>query len=182
MPGHTSHKHSTKWQLSWLLLLFKLLQIQNQNLPRRGMSPFGILNTGSLREQMHRRARQRLQPRQDFSGVPELITTLPPEHNALFPSAPAYEGGPTELECTYKNRICSHRFKLESPSKYSLMQCTYWDTRPMALQFVSASLWRPFSASAMFCFTSSTISKAFPLEGLVIWGNKNKSLGARSGE
>lgn len=62
----------------------------------------------------------RLQPHRDFSGVPGLITTLPPEHSSLLPSAPACEGGPKELECTYKKLFAL------TGSNSSHLQSTLW--------------------------------------------------------
>ena len=39
-----------------------------------------------------------------------------------------------------------------------------------------------FSATAVFCFTSSTSVKTFLFEEFFNWGNKKKLLGVRSGE
>ena len=42
----------------------------------------------------------------------------------------------------------------------------------------------PFSASVIFCFSSSTLAKHFSLRTFFIWGNKQKNslFGARLGE
>ena len=61
-------------------------------------------------------------------------------------------------------------FKLQSPaSTFHLMQYTYRDVFPTAQNILM-----PFSASAVFCFTSSTSAKCFPLRTFFIWGNKKK--------
>ena len=44
-----------------------------------------------------------------------------------------------------------------------LIQYTYQDVFFSTTQFVNSSILMPFSASAVFCFTSSTLAKCFPL-------------------
>ena len=67
-------------------------------------------------------------------------------------------------------------FKLQSPSNYSpldavhLSRCFFRCSK----QFLNLSIFMPFSVSAVFCFTSSTSSKCFPLKTFFIWGNKHK--------
>ena len=57
-------------------------------------------------------------------------------------------------------------FKLQSPSKYStfdaihLLRCFFHCSK----RFLNLLIWVPFSASAVFCFTSSTLAKCFPLK------------------
>ena len=75
-------------------------------------------------------------------------------------------------------------FELQSPSKYSP-----FDTTPLiemffhcSKQFLNSSILMLFSASAIFCFTSSTLAKHFPLRTFFIWGNKKMSLWVRSGK
>ena len=69
-------------------------------------------------------------------------------------------------------------FKLQSPSKYFPFNAIY----PLRLfshcskQFLNLLILMPFSASAIFCFTSSTSAKCFPLRTFFIQGNKRKSL------
>ena len=41
-------------------------------------------------------------------------------------------------------------------------------------QFLNSLILMPFSASVIFCFTSSTSAKHFPLRTFFIWGNKKK--------
>ena len=67
-------------------------------------------------------------------------------------------------------------FKLQSPSKYSP-----FDTRHLSRhffhcskQFLNLLILMAFSASAIFCFTSSTLAKHFPLRMFFFWGNKPK--------
>ena len=67
-------------------------------------------------------------------------------------------------------------FKLQSPSNYSpldavhLSRCFFRCSK----QFLNLSIFMPFSVSAVFCFTSSTSSKCFPLKTFFIWGNTQK--------
>ena len=75
-------------------------------------------------------------------------------------------------------------FKPQSPSKYSpfdaiyLSRCFFHYSK----QFLNSSMLMPFSASAIFCFTFSTLAKSFPLRTVLIWGNQKILLGVRSGE
>ena len=63
------------------------------------------------------------------------------------------------------------------------MQVTYWDVFfHCSKQFLNLSVSMPFSASAIFCFTSSTLAKCFPLRTFFILGNKKKLFGVRSDE
>ena len=96
-----------------------------------------------------------------------------------------YGGMSKNSEFIYK-KLCiySYTFKLQSPSKYSplnaihLSRCFFHCSQ----QFLNVSILMPFSASAVFYFTSSTLTKHFPLRTFLIWRNKKKSFGARSGE
>ena len=78
-----------------------------------------------------------------------------------------YKGGYTKKpELIYK-KLCiySYMFKLQSPSKYSpfdaihLLRFFFHCSK----QFLNSSILMPFSASAIFCFTYSTLTKHFPL-------------------
>ena len=63
-----------------------------------------------------------------------------------------------------------------------LMQCTYWDFfSHCSNQFLNSSILMRFSA-AIFCFTSPTSAKHFPLSTFFIWVNKKQSLRVISGE
>ena len=67
-------------------------------------------------------------------------------------------------------------FKPQSPSKYSPFDAVH----PSRLshcsrEFLNTLILMPFSASAIFCFTSSTSARLFPLRIFFIQGNK-KSL------
>ena len=67
-------------------------------------------------------------------------------------------------------------FKLQWPSKYSSFDAIHLSRHfcPCSKQFLNSLILRPFSASAVFCFTSSTLAKCFPLRTFFIQGNKNK--------
>ena len=68
-------------------------------------------------------------------------------------------------------------------STLHLMQYTYWDVFfHCSKQFLNLSVSMPFSASGIFCFTSSTLAKCFPLRTFFILGNKKKLFGVRSDE
>ena len=88
-----------------------------------------------------------------------------------------YEGGtPPKLEFIYKNGvfILTFKNKLQSSSKYSPFDAIHL-LRPFShcsKQFYNSSSFMPFSAFAVFCFTSSTLGKRFPLKNFFIRGNK----------
>ena len=69
-------------------------------------------------------------------------------------------------------------FKLQSPSKYSpfdtvhLLRCFFHCSK----QFLNLSILMSFSASAVFCFASSTSAKHSPLMTFFIQGNKQKKV------
>ena len=78
-------------------------------------------------------------------------------------------------EFTYKNCVfiltCLNFSHLQST--LHLMQYTYRDTFfHCSKQFLNSSILIPFSASAVFCFTSTTLAKHFPLRTFFIQGNK----------
>ena len=70
-------------------------------------------------------------------------------------------------------------FKLQSPSKYSPLDAVYLlRCFNCSKQFLNLSILMPFSASAVFCFTSSSTSaKCFPLRTFFIKWNKNSHSG-----
>ena len=73
---------------------------------------------------------------------------------------------PRNPEFIYKNLyIYSYIFKLQSLSKYSPCDAMYLSRRffHCSTQFLNLTVLRPFSASAIFCFTFSTSAKCFPL-------------------
>ena len=84
--------------------------------------------------------------------------------------------GDPKMEFTYK-KLCiySYMFKLQSPSNYSpfdaiqLLKFFFYCSE----QFLDPSILKLFSASAIFCFTSSTSTKRFPLRTFFILGNKS---------
>ena len=88
--------------------------------------------------------------------------------------------GDPKMEFTYK-KLCiySYMFKLQSPSNYSpfdaiqLLKFFFYCSE----QFSDPSILKLFSASAIFCFTSSTSTKRFPLRTFFISGNKNIAWG-----
>ena len=69
-----------------------------------------------------------------------------------------------------KNCVCSYMFKYQSPSKYSpfdaghLSRCFLHFSK----QVLHTSILMPFTAYAIFCFTSSTSTKCFPLRTFFI--------------
>ena len=69
-------------------------------------------------------------------------------------------------------------FKLQSPSKSSLFDAIHLSRCffSPAQKFLNSSILMPFSASAIFCFTSSTSTKCFPLKTFFIQGNKKRRL------
>ena len=77
-------------------------------------------------------------------------------------------------------------FKLQSPSKYSPFDVIHLWRHFFQKLLKSVLNWltlMPFSASFVFCFTSSTTVKHFPLRTFFIWGNKQKKVaqGERGG-
>ena len=75
-------------------------------------------------------------------------------------------------------------FKLKSSSKYFPFDVLYlWrHFFYCSKQFLNSSILMPFSASAFFCFTSSTSAKYFPLRTFFHQGKPKKSLGDRDGK
>ena len=73
--------------------------------------------------------------------------------------------------------IYSYMFELQSPSKYSpfdaihLSRC-FCPLHKTVFELINLM---PFSA-AIFCFTTSTSAKHFPLRTFFIWGNKKSHL------
>ena len=64
----------------------------------------------------------------------------------------------------------------------SHLQSSIWCSTPtemflLLFKFLNLLIWMPFSASIIFCFTSSTLGKRFPLRTFFIWGNKKMLLG-----
>ena len=60
--------------------------------------------------------------------------------------------------------------KLQSPSKYSPFDAVHLLRlfSHCSKQFLNSSILMPFGASAVFCFTSSTVAKHFPLRTLLM--------------
>ena len=88
-----------------------------------------------------------------------------------------YKGGPkTPQNLFVKNCVYSYMFKLQSPSMYSpfdaihLLRWFFYCSK----QFLNLSILMPFSASALFCFTSSTSTKHFPLRAFFMGGGARK--------
>ena len=85
-------------------------------------------------------------------------------------------GDPPKPEFIYK-KLCiySYMFKLQSPSKYSPFDAIHLLRHfpHCSKQFLNSSILMPFSASAIFCFTSSTSAKRFPLRTFFIQGDKS---------
>ena len=90
------------------------------------------------------------------------------------------EGGPKKPpQFNYKNCVVILTFKLQSPSKYSPFDAIHLFRRffHCSEKFLNLLILMPCSAFAIFCFTSSTLAKRFPLRTFVTQGNKIKSLG-----
>ena len=93
-----------------------------------------------------------------------------------------YRGGPKKLGI-YLLKICiySYMFKLQSSLKYSpcdaihLSRCVLCSPK----RFLNLLILMSISASAIFCFSSSTLAKHFPLRTFFTWGNKKQLLTAR---
>ena len=84
-------------------------------------------------------------------------------------------GGPKHLEFIKSCVLiltCLYFSHLQS-TVHSI-QHTYWDIFSTAQNSFELVILMPFSASAFFCFTSSTSAKHFPLRTFFIWGNKLK--------
>ena len=88
----------------------------------------------------------------------------------------------------YKNiiyllKLCiySSMFKLQSPLKYSPFDAVHLLRRffHRSRQFLNLLSLMPFSTSAVFCFTSSTLTKRVPLRTFFIEETKNVILGDR---
>ena len=71
--------------------------------------------------------------------------------------------------------IHSYMFNLQPPSKYSPFDAIHLSRHFSTIQnsFWTCRFWS-FSASAIFCFTSSTSAKYFPLRTFFTQGNKKK--------
>ena len=65
-------------------------------------------------------------------------------------------------------------FKLQSLSEYSPFDAIHLSRHffHCSKQFLNTLILMPLSASAIFCFTSSTSAEHFPLRTLLIRGNK----------
>ena len=83
-------------------------------------------------------------------------------------------GGPPAKWIYLYKRLCIYS---TSSSKYSLFDAIHLSRRfsHCSEQFLNSSVLMPFSASPIFCFTSSMSPKCFPLRNFFIWGNKRKS-------
>ena len=65
-------------------------------------------------------------------------------------------------------------FKLKSPSKYSPFDTIHLLRHffPLLKTVLNSLILIPFSASAVYCFTSSILAKHFSLRIFFTWGNK----------
>ena len=89
-----------------------------------------------------------------------------------------YKGDPQDPQnlCIKKLCIYSYMFKFQSPSNYSPLDVIYLSRHfsHCLKQFLNSLTLMPVSASAIFCFISSTSAKHFPLRSFLIQGNKKK--------
>ena len=78
----------------------------------------------------------------------------------------------------YLQKFCiySYRLEIQSSSKYSAFDAIHLSRHffHCSEQFLNSLHLMPVSASAVFCFTSSTLAICFPLRTFFIWGNKKK--------
>ena len=90
-----------------------------------------------------------------------------------------YEGGPQNTGIYKKLCIYSYMFKLQSPSKYSPFDAMHLLRHfcHCSQQLLNLLILMLFSASAIFCFTSSTLTKCFHLRTFFIQGNKQSHWG-----
>ena len=83
-------------------------------------------------------------------------------------------GGTQKMEFIYKNCVfiltCLNFSHLQST--LHVMQYTYRDVFLVLKTVLNSLILITFSASAIFCFTSSTLAKHFPLINFSIRGNK----------
>ena len=92
------------------------------------------------------------------------------------------QGETLKMESNYKNCVCiltCLNFS-QCPSTLPLIQYTYWLFFTAQNNFWTHWFVMPFSASAIFSFSSSTSAKRFPLRTFFIQGEK-KSLKVRLG-
>ena len=81
-----------------------------------------------------------------------------------------YKRGPQKTNLFIKNCIYSYMFKFQSPSKCSvfgaihLSRCFFHCSKLL----LNLLILMPFNASSVFCFTSSTSAKHFPLRNFFI--------------
>ena len=114
-----------------------------------------------------------LEGRREWGTGWKKVERLAKEHNT--------KGDPLSPEFIYK-KVCvySYMFKCQSSSKYSLFDAKYLSRcfSRCSKQFWNLLILMAFSASVIFCFSSSTSAKCFPLRTFLIQGNKKKkSLG-----
>ena len=85
-------------------------------------------------------------------------------------------GDPKPQKFIYKKCVFTYSYmcKLQSLSEYSPCDAIYLSRHffHCSKQFLNSSNLMPFSPSAIFCFTSSTLAKGFPLRTFFIWGHK----------
>ena len=76
------------------------------------------------------------------------------------------------------NNVCVYfyMFKLQSPPKCSPFDAIHLSRLFHCLkQYLNSSILMTFSASAVFCFTSSKVAKCFLLRTFLKQGNKQKN-------
>ena len=97
--------------------------------------------------------------------------------HAIFMGHEICGGTPKPRNLFIKNCVFfSYMFILQTSSKCTLFDATDPSRQffHCSKQFLNSSILMPFSASAIFCFTSSTSAKCFPLRISFIQGNKAK--------
>ena len=119
-----------------------------------------------------------------IKNIPDSILEVPGGSRYTWKE---YEGRPPKIpEFIYKNCFYSYMFKLQSFSKYSPFDAIHLSRLFSTAQnsFWTHRFWYLSVLLLVFCFTSSTSVKCFPLRTFFIWGNKQqkKLLAARWGE
>ena len=80
-------------------------------------------------------------------------------------------GGTQKTGNSFILNIYPYMFKLQSPSKYSPFDAIHLSRRlsHCSEQFLNSSILMPLSASAVFCFASSTAAQRFPLRKPLVY-------------
>ena len=97
-----------------------------------------------------------------------------PFSSSSFYHVTVMRGDPQNWNLFIKNCvfILTHLNFSHLQSTLHVMQYIYRDFFSSTQKFLKSFIFMPFSASAVFCFTSSPSAKRFSLKIFFIWGNK----------